>query len=159
MAPVAGSLKSAAEIVTGTDLITGEEVSRLGAALGIIPGGKAISKGKKVAKMVTKGAKPKAAKRLFEGAPYHGRANKGLKSRGPTNGQEALENSVQVKPTSERRIGVDSNNKEFVVFDQTTDNVFHGHVREWKDLHPDMQNALIQADKVKVVNGTGKIIR
>lgn len=47
--PVAGSIKSAIEVVTGTDLITGEEVNRglaaAGLVAGLIPGGKAALRG------------------------------------------------------------------------------------------------------------------
>ena len=65
--PVVGIIKSAVEVVSGKDLVTGEEISRLSAALGIIPGGKALSKGKKAAKVVkaaSKGSKAKSAKVL-----------------------------------------------------------------------------------------------
>jgi filamentous hemagglutinin len=40
---------------------------------------------------------------------------------------------------------VDYSVGEFVVFDRTINSTFHGHVRSWNDLHPDMQNALIRA--------------
>ena len=70
------------------------------------------------------------------------------KSKGPSNGQKALESSVQVKPTSARRIGVDPDANELVVFDRTGDEVYHGHVRPWDKLHQDMKNALIKARKV-----------
>lgn len=84
-----------------------------------------------------------AARRMeFEAAEYHGAVSNGVKSRGLLNGQEALNLSVQVKPTSPRRVGIDYSTGEFVVFDKTINNIYHGHVREWSDLHPDMQRAL-----------------
>lgn len=171
LTPFAGSGKSFVEVFTGKDLVTGQETSRGAAAagivLGVVPGGKLLTKGKKATKVVKKALKgnkqekaiakvsqktlPKAK---YEAAPYHKKTDSGLKSRGPVNGQAALDNSIQVKPTSPRRIGIDSKNGDFVVFDKTSDNVFHGHVREWKDLHPDMQNALQKSGKV---SGNGKI--
>ena len=85
--------------------------------------------------------------RIYEDAPYHGKADNSVKSRAPTNGQVALNNSTQVKPTSFRRVGVDIVNNEIVVMDRTRvlsngDELFHGHVRKWDALHPDQQNAL-----------------
>jgi filamentous hemagglutinin len=44
---------------------------------------------------------------------------------------------------------------EFVVFDKTKDNVYHGHVRSWKDLHVDMQNIL---KKAGMADSKGKIL-
>jgi len=84
----------------------------------------------------------------FDAASYHGKTDTPVKSKGPTNGQEALENSLQVKPTSPRRIGIDPDTNEFVVFDRTGGDVYHGHVRPWDKLHQDMKNALIKAKKV-----------
>ncbi|MBK1977271.1 hypothetical protein ACRS2S_05700 [Achromobacter xylosoxidans] len=81
------------------------------------------------------------------------RSNWALRS--PTNGQDALNTSVQVKQTSTRRIGIDYKTREFVVFDETKKSVYHGHVRSWKKLHPDMQNALTRAG---MVNRKGKIL-
>ncbi|MBC3467377.1 hemagglutinin repeat-containing protein [Pseudomonas sp. RW10S2] len=87
-----------------------------------------------------------AMRRLdYEAAPYHGKVDNAVKSRAPVNGQEALDFSIQVKPTSPRRVGIDYDSKEFVVFDKTLDTTYHGHVRSWSDLHPDMQKALQQA--------------
>ncbi|MDH1147806.1 hemagglutinin repeat-containing protein, partial [Pseudomonas mosselii] len=87
-----------------------------------------------------------AMRRLdYETAPYHGKVDNAVKSRAPINGQDALDTSIQVKATSPRRVGIDYDSKEFVVFDKTLDTTYHGHVRSWKDLHPDMQKALQQA--------------
>ncbi len=90
-----------------------------------------------------------AAQRLrYEGAPYHGATNRGLKNAAPANGQEALDFSTQIKPTSPRRIGVDPNANEFVIFDQTVEGVFHGHVRSWSELTGGMQSVLRKAGMV-----------
>lgn len=84
-----------------------------------------------------------------------------MKSRGPTNGQTALDNSVQVKDTSPRRVGVDVDNDELVVMDKTRthpngDEEFHGHVRCWCDLHNDQKFAI---KKLGLVYGKGGIKR
>ena len=85
----------------------------------------------------------------FQASPKHGTAvrntSKGVASRGPTDGQHALDNSIQVKGTSPRRVGVDKANGEIVVFDKTSDGIFHGHVRSFKDLTSQKQNALINS--------------
>lgn len=91
----------------------------------------------------------------YKAAPYHGKHDNAIKSRAPANGQEALNSSIQVKSTSLRRIGIDYETKEFVVFDNTQDMTYHGHVRAWDDLHPDMQRALQQAG---MVDRRGKIL-
>ena len=105
-------------------------------------------------------------KRIYKNAPYHGLTDNAVKSRAPIDGQAALDNSVQVKPTSHRRVGIDNANEEIVVLDRTreiSDGVeeFHGHVREWDDLHPDQQKALKNAKKVnkrgKIIDQEGKI--
>jgi hypothetical protein len=88
------------------------------------------------------------ARREYQAAPYHGKVDNAVKSRAPTNGQDALDMSVQVKDTSPRRIGIDYKAGEFSVFDQTSNGIFHGHVRSWKDLTAQMQNALRRAGMV-----------
>jgi|SRR6516225_2281209 hypothetical protein len=88
----------------------------------------------------------------YEPNPKHGRQSrgtaKGVSSPAPSNGQEALDNSVQIKPTSPRRIGVDKVNGEIVVLDEHLPGRFHGHVRPWNDLTSAMQNALKDAGLV-----------
>lgn len=58
MTPGVGSLKSATQLITGTDLVTGEPVDRkmeaAGIVLGVAPGGKALLKCKKGAKLAKK---------------------------------------------------------------------------------------------------------
>ncbi|WP_259740100.1 RHS repeat-associated core domain-containing protein [Pseudomonas brassicacearum] len=104
---------------------------------------------------------PLGLARIYKDAPYHGTSDNAVKSRAPTDGQIALNNSVQVKETSPRRVGVDENNNELVVMDKTRthpngDEEFHGHVRCWCDLHNDQQSAL---KKAGMVTGKGKIKR
>ncbi|HGM1876637.1 TPA: polymorphic toxin-type HINT domain-containing protein, partial [Neisseria gonorrhoeae] len=95
----------------------------------------------------------------YKDAPYHGKNDNSVKSRAPTNGQAVLDNSVQVKSTSSQRVGVDKTNNEIVVLNQTRifndgSAEYHGHVRNWKNLHTDQQNAL---KKAGLVNSKGKI--
>ena len=101
----------------------------------------------------------KSVERTYKDAPYHGKADTTAKNKAPTNGQSALDQSIQVKNTSTRRVGVDKENQEFVVFDKTithnnSNEEFHGHVRSWKELHPEHQQALIGSG---LVTKKGKI--
>lgn len=83
----------------------------------------------------------------------------GSASRAPANGQTALDRSVQIKETNERRrIGVDHETGEIVILDrhrrieprnpgEDVVEIYHGHVRNWDDhssdgLNDDMRNAL-----------------
>jgi RHS repeat-associated protein len=91
--------------------------------------------------------------RVYRNAPYHGATDNPIKSRAPSNGQAALDNSSQVKESSPRRIGVDIENNELVILDRTqvtpnSDEEYHGHVRCWCDLHTDQQNTLRRAQQV-----------
>jgi len=70
----------------------------------------------------------------FEPSPKHGPEQKGNASPGPKDGQTALDNSVQVRATSPRRVGVDKKHGQLVVLDQTSKDKFHGHVRTWDQL-------------------------
>jgi hypothetical protein len=62
--------------------------------------------------------------------------------------EEALDFSIRVKPTSPRRVGIDYDTGDFVVFDRTFRNEFHRHVRRWDDLTNEMQRALRDAGMV-----------
>ena len=89
---------------------------------------------------------------IYKDDPYHGASDNAVKSKTPINGQSALDNSIQVKPTSPRRVGVDVQNNEIVVLDKTrslSDQVdeYHGHVREWDALDNKQQPALIKSGK------------
>jgi hypothetical protein len=79
---------------------------------------------------------------VFEPNPKHGPVQRGNVSPAPTNGQAALGNSVQIKDTSTRRVGVDPSTGQIVVLDEHLDGRFHGHVREWDELTTEMQNTL-----------------
>ncbi len=88
--------------------------------------------------------------RVYEASPKHhvGTVQGGYVSPAPTHGQEVLDASVQVKSESSRRVGIDKDAHEYVVFDETVAGVFHAHTRTWNQLHPDMQQALIHAGLV-----------
>jgi hypothetical protein len=95
-----------------------------------------------------------AANRKYVGSPKHTGTTRrvgGVEvSREPTDGQAALEDSFPL-PNTNRRIGVDVKNKEFVVLDRTGNLVkdkkvvggeYHGHVRSWDGLSSNMRAAL-----------------
>jgi hypothetical protein len=86
-----------------------------------------------------------APRLLYESSPKHGDTPRGPISAAPQNGQAALDISIQVKPTSPRRVGIDYETGEIVVFDQTVPGKFHGHVRPWDQLTTDIQRALINS--------------
>lgn len=92
----------------------------------------------------------------FEPAPYHRTTPSGRKSPRPVNGQGALDNSLQVSQTSTRRVGIDPDTGNFVVFDETFpgSGVFHGHVRPWDELEQAQQAILRRSFGV---SRTGKI--
>ncbi|MDL4820787.1 WXG100-like domain-containing protein [Actinomadura opuntiae] len=88
--------------------------------------------------------------------PTNTRARRGGEnSKEPEDGQSALDDSVQVKDTSPRRVGYDEESGEIVVLDQTSDGVFHGHVRSWEGLDQAMRNALVKSG---MFNRRGKYI-
>jgi hypothetical protein len=95
----------------------------------------------------------------FEPNPKHGPQSrgtaKGVSSAGPKDGQTALDNSVQIRPSSPRRVGVDRANSEIVVLDEHLPDRFHGHVRTWDDLTVQMQKALKDAG---LVDKQGRIL-
>jgi len=85
-----------------------------------------------------------AARRYnYEASPKHGTQKVGNVSAAPKGGQAALDSSVQVKETSPRRVGVDYDSGELVVFDETHpgEGIFHGHVRSWDELTDQQRNA------------------
>lgn len=92
---------------------------------------------------------------IYEASPkHHQNVSGGFISAAPTNGQAALDASIQIKPTSPRRVAVDAAAQEFVVFDQTTPGVFHGHVRTFDQLSDQMKAVLRKAG---LVNAKGRI--
>jgi hypothetical protein len=91
----------------------------------------------------------------YEANPKHGKDKKGNASAAPQNPQEVLDNSLELPGNTTRRIGVDTENKEFNVFDEHAEGKFHGHVRQWGELTQQMKNVLIDAG---LVNRKGKIL-
>ncbi|HAX79210.1 MAG TPA: hypothetical protein DCY88_26130 [Cyanobacteria bacterium UBA11372] len=169
--PYIGDLKGVLEAVYGYDLLTGDKLSWFDRAVAALPFDKqigvlwnSIKKSPKAppggqilcrdSSDTTTPPSGNNSRLVFEPSPKHGRENRGNISRGPTNGQIALDNSVQVSDTSTRRVGVDRANNEIVVFDETRDGIFHGHVRSWEELRQEMKNALIRAG---LVDSRGRI--
>ena len=91
----------------------------------------------------------------YEAAPYHGTTSNSVKNKAPSNPQQSLNNSIQIKETSDRRIAVDKENNEFAIFDKTQGTTYHGHVRSWNELTQEMKNVLITNG---LVNRKGKIL-
>ncbi|WP_250655568.1 RHS repeat-associated core domain-containing protein [Alkalimarinus coralli] len=103
------------------------------------------------------------ADKVYDDSTYdkHGAQDIGEISRAPANGQEALNNSIQIKPTSPRRVGVDAINKELVILDRhletSSSEYYHGHVQD-KISEQNIRNAAAKLPGVKVKNnGTWKI--
>ena len=93
---------------------------------------------------------------IFEANPKHRGRKLGRISAQPTNGQAVLDHSVQIREESPRRVGVDSLNKEIVVFMQHLPYVFHGFVVEWQDLESRTQKIL---QVLGLVSKRGKILQ
>lgn len=91
----------------------------------------------------------------FESNPKHSRKKRGRVSAQPTNGQEVLDYSVQIREESPRRLGVDVPNEEIVIFMQHLPDIFHGFVVEWNDLEPRAQKILQQ---LGLVTRRGRIV-
>ncbi len=83
----------------------------------------------------------------YEPADYHHQNSSGLKSKAPTNPEKSLNESIQIKDTSARRISVDSKTGEIDIFDSTNNGTYHGHQRQWNELTQEMKNVLIKAGK------------
>ncbi len=82
----------------------------------------------------------------YEDASYHHKNSTGIKSISPTNGQNALNHSIaSPNQNSKRRYGV-SQSGQYVVFDETSPRLYHGHVIEWNELNKvkGLQKELIQ---------------
>lgn len=92
----------------------------------------------------------------YKDAPYHHKNSAGVKSAAPKNGQEILNSSVAYGNKG-HRVGVDSKNKEIVVFMRDGSGTYHGHVRSWEGLESLMQKALRDAGKVRVFGSGNKI--
>ena len=90
---------------------------------------------------------------IYEKADYHTSKNTVIKNKDPQDGQAALDSSLSLNDNTRRRIGI--SNGEFVILDNTIDNIYHGHVRIWSELSQAMQ-ALLRRNGL--VNKKGKII-
>lgn len=96
-------------------------------------------------------------RRTYAPSPKHGPEDRGRVAQEPRDGQEALDYSIPVKPSSAVRVAIDPELQEFVVLryqefgfhpDQPNDLVFHGYAVSWKQLSQEMKNALIRAGMV-----------
>ncbi|HEV2916353.1 MAG TPA: polymorphic toxin-type HINT domain-containing protein [Candidatus Babeliales bacterium] len=68
----------------------------------------------------------------YEDAEYHHKNSNGHKSRAPKNGQQALDNSIEVGGESHSRVAVQDG--EIVILNRTANGLYHGHVRTWGEL-------------------------
>lgn len=93
--------------------------------------------------------------RKYERNPKHGKVKRGNANPEPTNPQKALDNSIKLPGNTTRRVSVDKETGEFVVFDEHLPGKFHGHTRAWGELDQTMQAVLRKAG---LVNKKGKII-
>lgn len=113
-------------------------------------------------------------RRVYDPGGKHGpeavQSSRGVNSKELADGQAALDNSTQIKPTSPRRIGTDPANGEIVILDRTRvvpgpegepdTEVYHGHVRNWSDMETDqgMDKARGAATRAKLVDKKGNIL-
>ncbi|WP_051965318.1 hypothetical protein [Rickettsia tamurae] len=65
----------------------------------------------------------------------------------------ALKNAYKISNDTERLIAVDIKNDQFVIFDNTSGNVYHGHIRTYKEIE---RNAVLKNNLIKT---NGKIIK
>ncbi len=96
-----------------------------------------------------------STRRYYVKSPKHSFKVKGNINPAPINGQDALDTSTLIKDTSPRRVGVDHQTGDYVVFDRTIRNEYHGHTRTWDQLTSEMQNALVESG---MANRRGKLI-
>ena len=99
-----------------------------------------------------------ARRHEYQASPKHGAEKVGSVSAAPRAGQAALDSSVQVKETSPRRVGVDYDLGQLVVFDETHpgEGIFHGHVRSWDELTDQQRSAFSRAG---LTDQRGRILR
>lgn len=95
----------------------------------------------------------------YADASYHHQNSSGLKSPAPKNGQTALDNSVPIKDTAARRVGVSEG--EIVILDRTCEGLYHGHVRTWQELCKDPRGVRIKnaLENHKLVDKFGRILQ
>lgn len=82
-------------------------------------------------------------KQTYKDAPYHHVNSVGKKSPPPEDGLKSLKNSIQIKPSSPRRISVDSNGN-ISRLDKDGKNSWHGHTIKWSGLTQKEKNLLIK---------------
>ncbi|GAA3696353.1 hypothetical protein GCM10022224_072470 [Nonomuraea antimicrobica] len=86
--------------------------------------------------------------RWWGGSPKHqeGRNSQGGRSNAaPSRPQESLDNSIAQGPNTDRRLARDESTGEFVVFDRTRGDEYHGHQRSWEELDNKQQSVLRRA--------------
>ena len=93
--------------------------------------------------------------KIFEPNPKHGKSKKGNANPEPTNPQKGLDNSIEMPGNTTRRVGVDKEANEYLVFDEHLPGKFHGHTRTWNELNQKMQAVLRKAG---LVSKKGKIL-
>lgn len=85
----------------------------------------------------------------YESNPKHGDAARGVVSAEPTNAQQALENSIQIKNTSTARVAVDPSTGEYVMFREHGPGAYHGYAtKNFNDLPNEAKAALQDAGLV-----------
>ncbi len=89
---------------------------------------------------------------IYEASPKHGSSARGGPggkiSKSPQNPQGVLDDSIQIKKTSRRRVGINYETGEFNIFSETESRKWHGFAMNWDELSTEARNALIQAGKV-----------
>jgi hypothetical protein len=106
---------------------------------------------------------PVRCRKYEANAGKHGPVARGAISREPKNGQDALDNSLPIKPTAPVRVGIDYEEGEYVILrrhmrvfqDLPELEIFHGYVVEWAELPQECRNALMRAG---MANLKGKIV-
>lgn len=81
----------------------------------------------------------------YKDNPKHGVFDSGIISRRPTNGEQAMYNSISWDDSVRKRIG--TSNGEIVALSSSGDNPqngYHGYVLSWKDIGRKMQKLLIK---------------
>jgi len=93
--------------------------------------------------------------RHFKHANKPRQTNKGKSGAAPTNPQRGLDESIPLSPNTTRRVAIDKENGEYLIFDEHAPGKFHGHSRAWKELDNAMQAALRNSGLV--LNNKGKM--
>ena len=115
--------------------------------------GKAIKNGLKVMRI---NLLPKKKKLVYKRNPKHGERKTGKIGAEPKNPGKVLKESIEMPGNTTRRIGIDKDTGEFVIFDEHKLGEFHGHTRSWSELTQKMQSVFRKAG---LVSKKGKIIK